>query len=77
MNMKGEMDIEKLKKISEIKSVEINMDITTQNLKNELNISKRSEGSLINKLKYLTEECKNKDQFIEKYIRNKNIQGSC
>lgn len=76
MNVKGDLEMEKLKRISEVKSAEINGEIVSQNLSNQLNIFKKSEESLIAKLKYLTEQCKTKDQFIEKYIKNKNFEGS-
>lgn len=59
--------------MSQKKNIEVNFQIETQNIKNELDMSQKKAISLQQKIKLLIEQNKKKDGFIQTYIVGKKL----
>lgn len=66
-----ELDIQKLKHMSEIKNLQTNFEIETQKLTNDADNLQRVVTSLDEKMKYILKEDKRKDEFLVNYLKGK------
>lgn len=72
-NLKSEIQINKLKNMSDLKNAEVTFQIESQNIKNQLDAATRQGNLLEQKLQLVIEESRKKDSFIQNYIINKKL----
>lgn len=72
-NLRSQYEMEKLKNLSERNNTQVAFDIEQQKVRAELLSEKRVNESLGQKLKYLNDENKKKDGFIQTYIVGKKL----
>lgn len=72
-NLKSELDILRLKSLSEKKNLEVAFQAEAQNYKNVVDNWEKRALSLEQKIKILIEENKKKDQFIQNFIIGKRL----
>lgn len=69
--MKNEIEIEKLKRMTELKNTQTTMDIEVQVKQNEINSLNHVIVSLEEKLKFIVQEDRKKDQFMVTYLKGR------
>lgn len=69
--LRAEVEIEKLKSISERKTQQVNYEVELQNVRNELVSVQKALDSLGQKLKQAMDDTRKKDEFIQKYVMGK------
>jgi hypothetical protein len=69
--LRAEVEIEKLKSISERKTQQVNYEVELQNVRNELASVQKALDSLGQKLKQAMDDTRKKDEFIQKYVMGK------
>lgn len=67
-HIRAQSDIEKLKSIADRKNLQVTLEIESQNMKNQLDVEKRTTESLNLKVRAMLDEVKKKDEFIQKHI---------
>lgn len=66
--LRAEIEIEKLKGISERKTQQVAYEVELQNVRNELGSAQKSLESMGQKLRQSIEDNRKKDEFIQKYV---------
>lgn len=62
-----------MKGITERKNIQVGLEIEIQNLKNQIDVERKTAEALSCKFKLIVEEVKKKDQFIQKQIIGKKL----
>jgi hypothetical protein len=70
-DFKRELDIQKVKSMSEVNNMQTNHDIELQRLTSENESLQKVVTSLDEKLKFLLKEDKKKDEFLVNYLKGK------
>jgi hypothetical protein len=70
--LKNEIEIEKLKRMTDLKNLETTFKIEEQVKINEINSLNKTLLSLEEKLKFTVQEDRRKDEFMVQYLRNRS-----
>lgn len=73
--LRSEVEIEKLKSISDRKTQQVAYEVDMQKLRNDLNAAQKLADVLGSKMKQLTDDSRKKDEFIQKYVMGKKLSA--
>jgi hypothetical protein len=72
-NLKRQYGVDRVRSISERNSSQTVIEIEIMNLKSDLNLERKTNESAMQKLKYLNEESRKKDSFIQNFLIGKKL----